>query len=185
MECYQNDAVAEGYQNDRLEIKCEYVYDQGKDVVNQNDRTFSSANSEKSSDKDDTNSSAEAVSSDMKTSKTSKKKKRRSRYDEENYALPDPETDDQIKIRKLESKANVNQKQARVWRATSFLLTGLLLISATVIAYFIFEKINVKGNTTRKYVSNSNNYQCNLKNLKLEHSIDFTLQNQQTMTQGY
>ena len=158
MEGYQNDAVAEGYQNDGLDIKCEYVYDQGKEFVNQNDRTFSSANSEKSSDKDDTNSSAEAVSSDMKTSKTSKKKKRRSRYDEENYALPDPETDDQIKIRKLESNANVNQKQVRVWRATSFLLTGLLLISATVIAYFIFEKINVKGNTTRKL-----NYQCNLK----------------------
>ena len=154
MECYQNDAVAEGYQNDGLEIKCEYVYDQGKDVVNQNDRTFSSANSEKSSDKDDTNSSAKAVSSDMKTSKTSKKKKRRSRYDEENYALPDPETDDQIKIRKLESKANVNQKQVRVWRATSFLLTGLLLISAAVIAYFIFAKINVKGNTTSITVTN-------------------------------
>ena len=161
MECYQNDAVAEGYQNDRLEIKCEYVYDQGKDVVNQNDRTFSSANSEKSSDKDDTNSSAEAVSSDMKTSKTSKKKKRRSRYDEENYALPDPETDDQIKIRKLESNANVNQKQVRVWRATSFLLTGLLLISATVIVYCIFEKINVKGKTTSTTVKNLHVYTFN------------------------
>ena len=163
MEGYQNDAVAEGYQNDRLEIKCEYVYDQGKEFVNQNDRTFSSANSEKSSDKDDTNSSAEAVSSDMKTSKTSKKKKRYSQYDEDNYALPDPESDDEVKIRKLETNAKADKKQVLIWRATTFLLIGLLFISAICIAYLAFENANCRGKT----ISNT---------IEILHAYDFIKQ---------
>ena len=147
MEGYQNDSVAEGYQNGAVVVKCEYVYDQGKEVDKQNDKTFSDPYSDESSDKDGGNHPAKTMSSDIKTSKTSKKKKRRSYYDEDNYALPDPETDDDVKIRKLESKAKANKKQARNWRATSFVLIGLLFISATCIAYLVFENVKICGKT--------------------------------------
>ena len=139
----QNDGVAKGYQNDEAVMKCEYVYDQDKDSDKQNDNIFSDPYSNESSDKDDGNPSAKSISNDMKTSKTSKKKKRHSQYDEDNYALPDPESDDEVKIRKLESNAKANEKQVLAWRATSFLLIGLLFISAICIAYVAHENITL------------------------------------------
>ena len=147
MQGYQNESVTEGYQNDEVVVKCEYVYDQDKDVDQQTDNIFSDPYSDESSDNDHGNPPAKTISSDIKTSKTSKKKKRRSHYDEDNYALPDPETDDQVKMRKLESKLKANEKQVRAWRATSFLLIGLLFISATCIAYLSFEIVNMNGKT--------------------------------------
>ena len=130
-----------------MEVKCEYVYDKNKGVDKQNDNIFSDPYSNESSDKDDGNTSARIISSDMKTSKISKKKKRNSQYDEDNYALPDPESEDEVKIRKLETNAKADKKQVLIWRATTFLLIGLLFISAICIAYLAFENANCRGKT--------------------------------------
>ena len=147
MVIYQNDWVAEYHQTDDKVVNCRYVYGQDPDDAEQNDTILSYPYSEESSDIDEGSRWQDDVSNSINTFQTSKKKKRRSRYryDEDNYALPDPETVDEVKIRTLEPKAKANKRQVGVWRATSFLLIGLLLISVTGNAYLVFEKVDVKG----------------------------------------
>ena len=54
---------------------------------------------------------------------------------------------DEVKIRRLESKAKTNERQAGIWMATSFLSIRLLLNSVTGITYSFFEKVDVKSKT--------------------------------------
>ena len=143
MEIYQNYWVAEYYQNDDKVVHCKYLYDQDTNFAKQNDTIFYPYG-EESSDKDKGSPWQEDDLSSINTFKISKKEKRRSRYDD---ALPNPAMFDEVKIRRLESKAKINERQVGVWRATSFLSIGLLLISVTGIAYLFFEKVDVKGKT--------------------------------------
>ena len=152
MVIYQNDWVAEYHQTGDKVVNCKKcVYDQDTDAIKQNilDTIFSYPYSEERSDIDEETPWQEDIFSSINTFKKSKNKKRRSRYDEDNYLLPDPETADDVKIGTLERNAKANQRQVGVWRAASFLLIGLLLISVTGIAYLFFEKVNAKGTTIK------------------------------------
>ena len=137
------------------DIKCEYVYDKDDNIVPPKESLITSdlyANQiiiDQKSDKDKNDTLVQVNSSDGKTPKTSTRKRRTSRYDEELYALPDPETEEEVKIRKFEAQLRGKEKQLFGWKTTSVVLSVILLFSITANVYFVVEKVNGKGNTNK------------------------------------
>ena len=135
------------------DIKCEYVYDKDDnsdpqtEVIITTDLYANQIIIEEKSDEDKNDPSVEIDSSDSKTPKTSTRKRRNSRYDENLYALPDPETEEDVKIRRFEAQLRGKEKQLVGWKTASVVLSLILLISITANVYLVVEKVNGKGET--------------------------------------
>ena len=141
------------YSNDEV-IQCEYVYDDTKNLPQQKSRTFSEPYNKDNSNSNDREPPANKNLSDNKSSKRTKPKRRNSRYDEDNYALPDSESDGEVrirkvdeKIRKIEDKMIVQGRQIFIWRLTS--IAVILLLSGILAAnlYLKFETMDTTGKT--------------------------------------
>ena len=133
-------------QNKDGDIQCEYVYDQDKSMPQQDASIFSGEYSDEDSDVDDKDIQLKPNASNNKIAKTSKKK-RTSRYDENLYALPDNDHDDESEMRSLKSKLKSNETQLTTyktqlatWKVASFVLIFALLISVGSISYLTVEK---------------------------------------------
>ena len=143
------------YSNDEV-IQCEYVYDDTKNLPQQNSRTFSEPYNKDNSNSNDRDPPENKNLSDNKSSKRTKPKRRNSRYDEDNYALPDSESDGEVrirkvdgKIRKIEDKMVLQGRQIFIWRLTS--IAVILLLSGILAAnlYLKFEAMETTGKTIR------------------------------------
>ena len=123
------------YSNEEV-IQCEYVlYDDVTDLPQEKGRISSEPHNNDNSDSDDGNVQANQKISDIKISKRSKQKCRQSRYDEDNYALPDPESDEEVRRRKVdeqfkkvEDKMIALERQLFIWRLTSIVVMVLLSV---------------------------------------------------------
>ena len=136
-------------------IQCEYVYDQNKDVDQQQPSIFTGEYDEEDSDKDDNNRNGEIRTTDAKNPKTTKTKKRNSRYDENMYALPDSDEEAELSSVKLTLKSREvllisKEKQLFTWRAVACVSICMLLISIAGNVYVTVEKINSPGKTVQK-----------------------------------
>ena len=141
------------YFNDEV-IQCEYVYDDTKNLPQQNSRKFSEPCNKDNSNSNDRDPPANKNLSDNKSSKRTKSKHRNSRYDEDNYALPDSESDGEVrvrkvdgKIRKIEDKMIIQGRQIFIWRLTSIVV--IILLSGILAAnlYLKFETMETTGKT--------------------------------------
>ena len=141
------------YSNDQV-IQCEYVYDDTKNLPQQKSRTFSEPYNKDSSNGNDRETPVNKNLSDNKSSKRIKPKRRNSRYDEDNYALPDSESDGEVrirkvdgKIRKIEDKMVVQGRQIFIWRIMSIVV--IILLSGILAAnlYLKFETMETTGKT--------------------------------------
>ena len=83
-----------------VEIPCEYVYEKDKNDRQKEASILGDPYDDESSDIGDEDPQKENICRDDKISKTSKTK-RRSRYDSDLYALPDPESPEDAKMRTL------------------------------------------------------------------------------------
>ena len=125
------------YSNEEV-IQCEYVlYDDVNDLPQEKSHISSKPYNNDNSDSNDGDAQANKVNSDIKISKRSKPKCRQSRYDEDNYALPDPESDEEARSRKVdeqfkkvEDKMIALGRQLFIWRLTSIVV--LILLSVIV-----------------------------------------------------
>ena len=144
------------YSNDEV-IQCEYVlYDDEKDLPQEKSLNFSKSYEKDNSDSNDGDPPANKQFSDIKSSKRSKPKCRQSRYDEDNYALPDPESDGEVRsrkvdeqLKKIEEKIIAQGKQIFIWRLTSIVV--IMLLSVIVASNL---SLNVKTmKTTGKKIS--------------------------------
>ena len=125
------------YSNEEV-IQCEYVlYDDVNDLPQEKSHISSKPYNNDNSDSNDGDAQANKKNSDIKISKRSKPKCRQSRYDEDNYALPDPESDEEARSRKVdeqfkkvEDKMIALGRQLFIWRLTSIVV--LILLSAIV-----------------------------------------------------
>ena len=123
------------YSNEEV-IQCEYVlYDDVTDLPQEKNRISSEPYNNDNSDSDDGDVQANQKISDIKISKRSKQKCRQSRYDEDNYALPDPESDEEVRRRKVdeqfkkvEDKMIALGRQLFIWRLTSIVVMVLLSV---------------------------------------------------------
>ena len=123
------------YSNEEV-IQCEYVlYDDVTDLPQEKSRNSSEPHNNDNSDSDDGDVQANQKISDIKISKRSKQKCRQSRYDEDNYALPDPESDEEVRRRKVdeqfkkvEDKMIALGRQLFIWRLTSIVVMVLLSV---------------------------------------------------------
>ena len=141
------------YSNDQV-IQCEYVYDDTKNLPQQKSRTVLEPCSENNANSNDRDPPANKNLSDNKSSKRIKPKRRNSRYDEDNYALPDSESDGEVrirkvdgKIRKIEDKMVVQGRQIFIWRIMSIVV--IILLSGILAAnlYLKFETMDTTGKT--------------------------------------
>ena len=125
------------YSNEEV-IQCEYVlYDDVNDLPQEKSHISSKPYNNDNSDSNDGDAQANKKNSDIKISKRSKPKCRQSRYDEDNYALPDPESDEEARSRKVdeqfkkvEDKMIALGRQLFIWRLTSIVV--LILLSVIV-----------------------------------------------------
>ena len=125
------------YSNEEV-IQCEYVlYDDVNDLPQEKSHISSKPYNNDNSDSNDGDAQANKINSDIKISKRSKPKCRQSRYDEDNYALPDPESDEEARNRKVdeqfkkvEDKMIALGRQLFIWRLTSIVV--LILLSVIV-----------------------------------------------------
>ena len=125
------------YSNEEV-IQCEYVlYDDVNDLPQEKSHISSKPYNNDNSDSNDGDAQANKKNSDIKISKRSKPKCRQSRYDEDNYALPDPESDEEARNRKVdeqfkkvEDKMIALGRQLFIWRLTSIVV--LILLSVIV-----------------------------------------------------
>ena len=141
------------YSNEEV-IQCEYVlYDDVNDLPQEKSHISSKPYNNDNSDSNDGDAQANKINSDIKISKRSKPKCRQSRYDEDNYALPDSESDGEVrirkvdgKIRKIEDKMIVQGRQIFIWRLTS--IAVIILLSGILAAnlYLKFEAMETTGN---------------------------------------
>ena len=123
------------YSNEEV-IQCEYVlYDDVNDLPQEKCHISSKPYNNDNSDSNDGDAQANKKNSDIKISKRSKPKCRQSRYDEDNYALPDPESDEEARNRKVdeqfkkvEDKMIALGRQLFIWRLTSIVVLMLLSV---------------------------------------------------------
>ena len=141
------------YSNDQV-IQCEYVYDDTKNLHQQNSHIFLEPCSKNNANGNDRDPPANKNLSDNKSSKRTKPKRRNSRYDEDNYALPDSESDGEVrirkvdgKIRKIEDKMVLQGRQIFIWKLTSIVV--IILLSGILAAnlYLKFETMDTTGKT--------------------------------------
>ena len=61
------------------------------------------------------------------------------------YAMPDPESPEETKIRTLESKAKINKKKMVTWRTISMVFLGILFLSLAANVYQAVKKVAPRG----------------------------------------
>ena len=132
------------------DIQCEYVYDQGKSVSQNEASFFDREYSEEDSDKGGNNPQVDVDLATNKRPEKSKLKRRNSRYDENMYALPDSDEEaDMIAVKaQLKAKDNqlISQKgQLLAWKTAFIVLVCLFLISVIGNCYLTVEKFSSKG----------------------------------------
>ena len=139
--------------NDEV-VQVEYVYDENKDLPVQEGSIFTEPYYKDDSDGNDGEPPSNTNLSDNKSSKRSTTKRQKSRYDEDNYALPDPESDGEIRIRevdekmgKLEAKVRAQGRQNVTWKLVSIVLISLLLVIVGVNFYLDAKKVETPGKT--------------------------------------
>ena len=135
-------------------VQVEYVYDENKDLPMQEGSIFTEPYYKDDSDSNDGEPPSNTNLSDNKSSKRSTPKRQKSRYDEDNYALPDPESDGEIRtrkvdeqIRKLEVKVGAQGRQNVTWKSVSIVLISLLLVIVGVNFYLDAKKVETPGKT--------------------------------------
>ena len=144
------------YSNEEV-IQCEYVlYDDVTDLPQEKNRISSEPYNNDNSDSDDGDVQANQKISDIKFSKRSKQKCRQSRYDEDNYALPDPESDEKARNRKVdeqfkkvEDKIIALGRQLFIWRLTSIVVLILLSVIVASNLSLNVKTIKTTGETIR------------------------------------
>ena len=144
------------YSNEEV-IQCEYVlYDDVKDLPQEKSRTSSESHNNDNSDSNDGDAQANKKISDIKISKRSKQKCRQSRYDEDNYALPDPESDEEVRSRKVdeqfkkvEDKMIALGRQLFIWRLTSIVVMMLLSVVVASNLFLNIKTMKTTGKTIR------------------------------------
>ena len=144
------------YSNEEV-IQCEYVlYDDVTDLPQEKNRISSEPYNNDNSDSDDGDVQANQKISDIKISKRSKQKCRQSRYDEDNYALPDPESDEEVRRRKVdeqfkkvEDKMIALGRQLFIWRLTSILVMVLLSVIVASNLSLNIKTMKTTGETIR------------------------------------
>ena len=129
-------------------IPCEYVFEQEKNATRQEDSILGDPYDDESSDEADKDPSTQNNRRHNNISKTSKK--RRSRYDEDMYALPDPESIGDAKIRTLQFEAKKNKKKMIAWRKTSIFMIGIILMSLGGNIYLAVDKFGHGDKTIAK-----------------------------------
>ena len=132
------------------DIQCEYVYDQGKSISQNEASIFTREYIEEDSDKDDNNPQVEVNLATDKSPGKSKLKRRSSRYDENMYALPDTDEEaDTIAVKaRLKAKETqlISQKgQLFAWKTAFIVLICFFLISVICNCYLSIEKSSSKG----------------------------------------
>ena len=142
-------------QKDSEEIPCDYVcynnvYENSKNEPKQEASIFEGEYSDGDSNKDAEDTPDKLESTTGKKATPSRIKRRVSRYDENNYALPDSDDDAEIISVKAKLKANEAQSEAQksrliAWRITSFVSIFVLLISVTGNVYLAFERLSTTG----------------------------------------
>ena len=137
--------MAENQQDDAIE--CEYVYKESKDVPQQEATILGDPYDDESSDNDEAvgPSVATPTSSNEKSRRPAKTRRQRSRYDEEMYALPHPETDQEIRVRKLEEKMRAQEKLIFASKVAATVFLCMLLASVTANIYVLVKTVNAKG----------------------------------------
>ena len=144
------------YSNEEV-IQCEYVlYDDVTDLPQEKNRISSEPYNNDNSDSDDGDVQANQKISDIKISKRSKQKCRQSRYDEDNYALPDPESDEEVRRRKVdeqfkkvEDKMIALGRQLFIWRLTSIVVMVLLSVIVASNLSLNIKTMKTTGETIR------------------------------------
>ena len=136
--------------------KVENVYNEKKDLPLQEDSLFSEPYYKDSSDSNDRNPPSNTNLSDNENSKRSKPKRQKSRYDEDNYALPDPEPEGEVKLRKvddqfgkLEEKLRAQGRQIATLRVVSI---SLFIILSVIVAANLYMNIKT-GYITGKTIN--------------------------------
>lgn len=133
------------------DIQCEYVYEKDKETPQNETSIFDGEYSDGDSDKNGSDLRVKSVATSSEKLKSSKKK-RRSRYDEDNYAMPDSDEESEIGSLKLrlktkEAQLALKDKKLSAWKITSFVSIFVLVISLAGIVYLMVEKTNSKGET--------------------------------------
>ena len=137
-------------QKEDEDIQCEYVYDQGKSVSQNEAIIFDREYSEEDSDKDDNNPQVEVNLATDKNPGKSKLKRRSSRYDENMYALPDSDDEADMIAVKAQLKAKETQLSSKkgqlfAWKTAFIVLICFFLISVIGNCYLTVEKFSSKG----------------------------------------
>ena len=142
---YQYFRMAENQKDDAIE--CEYVYQESKDVPHQEELIFEDPYEDDSSDNDDAGAPSVATpsASNEKSRRPAKTRRQRSRYDEDMYALPHPESEEEIRVRKQEEKMRAQEKLIFATRVTAAVLVCMLLVSVTANIYCLIKTVNERG----------------------------------------
>ena len=131
------------------DIQCEYAYEKDKEMPQKETTIFDGEYSDGDSDNNSSELRVKSIATSNEKLKSSKKK-RRSKYDEDDYALPDSDEESEIRSLKLrletkDAQLSLNNKKLRGWKITSFLLIFVLVISVAGNAYLTVENTNLKG----------------------------------------
>ena len=135
-------------------IPLEYVYDEKKDSRVRGDNIFSEPYYKDDSDSNDGDPQSNTNLPSNQRSKRSKPNRRKSQYDEDNYALPDCESDGEGRsmkvveqIRKVEEKVRAQGKHILIWRVTFIVLIILLLVMVVTNFSLDFKTVDMRGKT--------------------------------------
>ena len=135
-------------------IPLEYVYDEKKDSRVRGDNIFSEPYYKDDSDSNDGDPQSNTNLPSNQRSKRSKPNRRKSQYDEDNYALPDCESDGEGRsmkvveqIRKVEEKVRAQGKHILIWRVTFIVLIMLLLVMVVTNFSLDFKTVDMRGKT--------------------------------------
>ena len=139
------------------DVQCEYVYDQNKSENQHQSSIFFGEYYEEDSEKDGNDLVVETRSTSNTNVRGTKNKRRTSRYDEDNYALPDSDEEAELSSVKLKLNASnaklvSKEKQLFAWRTVACVSICIILISTTGIVYLAVEK-NSKGINLILYIN--------------------------------
>ena len=136
-------------------IQCEYVYDQNEGDDQQQSSMFTGKHYENIDD----DPQVESPPANAENPRPPKGKKRNSRYDENMYALPDSDEEEELSSVKFKLKAReallvTKEKQLFNWRTVACVSICMLLISGAGNAYFAVRQIDSSGKPVNQILCN-------------------------------
>ena len=142
--------------NDEV-IQLEYVYDEKKDLRLQEGSIFSEPYYKDDSDSNDGDpTSNTSLSTNVRSQSKPNRNRRKSQYDEDNYALPDCESDGEVRnikvdeqFSKFEEKLRTQGRQILIWRVTFIALIMLLSVMVAANFYLNVRTVETRGKTIR------------------------------------